>query len=273
MLYGAGEEIVYKTPDTYLSQLLWDIKPLFYLGTDMGFSRVNPLAGWGVALGLSLKFGLPGEVGIMEDRDWQSDDHNHVTDFSSHENNIQGAVILDITAGVTLPIASRLVLGVYLGFSYMRFSWAAENGYYQYEDTRWAEIPIYGPVISYSQTWFIFFPGLSLSVPFLKLFSWEARFAITPLLFCFAEDDHFARQLRFRDRLEHQGLFLEPALSLTVSPRPNLDISLSVSYRYLGARGYSEAQNATGNGSYVEAGNAGASFSALDAGLSVKIRF
>ncbi|MDR2518507.1 MAG: omptin family outer membrane protease [Spirochaetaceae bacterium] len=276
ILYGAGEEIVYKTGNTYLSQLLWDMKPLFYLGTDIGFSRSNPLEGPGVMLGLSMKFGLPGETGVMEDRDWQSGADNRLTNFSSHENKTQGAFIFDVTAGATLPVASRLVLGFYLGFSYMRFSWAAENGYYQYESTQWAEIPLYGPAISYSQTWFIFFPGVSLKAPFLKLFSCTLSFAATPLLFGFAEDDHFMRRLRFQDRLEHLGLFLEPEISFAVSPRPRLDIALSVSYRYLGyARGASRVQDTdpAGNGAYEDAGSAGAGFSALDAGLSVKIRF
>jgi outer membrane protease len=276
MLFGAGEEIVYKTGDDYLSQLLWNMRPLFYLGTDLHFSRINPLERWGFTLGLSLKFGLPGETGVMEDRDWQSADHARLTNFSSHENHTRGAFILDAAAGVTVPFFSRLILGFYLGFSYMYFSWAAENGYYQYEDTQWTKTPLYGPAISYSQEWLVFFPGVSLTVPFLTRFSFSAGFAATSLLFCSAQDDHFQRQLRFQDTLTHRGLFLEPKASFTFSPRPKLDLTLSASYRYIrGLRGNSESlyTGQSASGAFEDSGNAGAGFTALDAGLSVKIRF
>ena len=79
VLYGQGEEIVYKTSgeDRYLSELLWDLKPLFYHQSALDFGKTRPLRGPGFWGSLSLRLGIPAGSGNMEDRDWL----NRETDF------------------------------------------------------------------------------------------------------------------------------------------------------------------------------------------------
>jgi outer membrane protease len=98
LLIGQSEEIVYKyiDQDDKLSQLLWDLKPMAYLGSALSFSRSNPLSGFGAALDLSVKFGLPLASGFMEDRDWRNADPGQLTDFSTHEAYLGGG---DLDAG------------------------------------------------------------------------------------------------------------------------------------------------------------------------------
>jgi outer membrane protease len=285
--YGQGEEIVYKTPDndTYLSELLWDMKPLFYAGLGLACAQTNPLEKWGGFVSLSLKFGIPGKTGVMEDRDWISPSHSRVTHFSSHDNYTQGALLLDISGGLSFPVVSKVLIKAYLTFSYMRFVWDSQNGYVQYgtpqEGTDYdpwnpslPKTPLYGPAISYIQEWFIAAPGIGADVPFLKIFSAGVTFHITPLLWCFARDEHFSRNLEFSDQTAF-GLLLEPKVGFTFSPLPKLDIALAAGYRrILGSRGatYSRTTGLNGSENFIKNGSAGAGYWALDLGLSVKVR-
>ncbi|MDR0450590.1 MAG: omptin family outer membrane protease, partial [Treponema sp.] len=66
---GQGEEIVYRSErsGTYLSELLWDIKPLVYSGLVLDVSQKKSP---GFFYSVSLKFGFPMMSGLLEDRDW-----------------------------------------------------------------------------------------------------------------------------------------------------------------------------------------------------------
>jgi outer membrane protease len=72
---GQSEEIVYPPPNhpaELYSQLLWDIVPVFYYGFSLDFSRAQPLEKWGFFATFSLRNGIPGKSGKLEDRDWLS---------------------------------------------------------------------------------------------------------------------------------------------------------------------------------------------------------
>ena len=58
MLYGHAEEIVYKYPKKaqYLSELLWDLKPLFYIGIAADLGPRNPFQNSGLIAAGSFKF-------------------------------------------------------------------------------------------------------------------------------------------------------------------------------------------------------------------------
>jgi outer membrane protease len=187
VLLGHAEEIVYKNSyeDTYLSQLLWDLKPMVYLGSALSLSRADPLAGLGAAADLSIKFGLPILSGTMEDRDWQNKtDPGMLTDFSSHNAYIQGAMLLDLSGGISIPIASTVVIKPLVSFSYMRFSWIGKDGYGEYRKTvggvyidDWDKVTWQGTVISYDQNWIIFSPvGLGVFWPVRRSLSLDFRF-------------------------------------------------------------------------------------------------
>lgn len=290
ILYGQGEEIVYKyqDKDTYWSQLLWDMKPLFYVGSSLHVSRTNPLEKWGFGADLALKLGIPNKTGVMEDRDWLAVDHDGLTHFSSHDNYTQGAFLLDFSAGISIPFASMVLLKAYGGLSYMQFSWAAQDGFTQYApgsygtyepwDDSIAKTPVYGPTISYLQEWLIFTPGISLYVPFLRFFSIELFFNIGPVIFCNDRDDHLLATKRYQ-YVEHmsRGLLLEPRVEFAFSPHPRLDLSLYLAYRSIsGSRGesWSRYTGTTADGILFKTStDAGAGYSALDAGFSLGIWF
>ncbi|MDR1956502.1 MAG: omptin family outer membrane protease [Treponema sp.] len=284
-LYGQGEEIVYKDADTdtYYSQLLWDMKPLWYAGASLDFSRSNPLEGLGFFSTLTLKFGIPTQTGTMEDRDWLAD-NGALTNFSSHANYTQGALLLNLSRGISVPLAARVVLKLYWSLSYMAFSWASQDGFLQYAEKKsdgtyepWDEslpkTPIYGPAIAYSQRWLIIAPGLAVQVPLSPGFIVAASFQISPFIWCCDQDDHFSRSIQFIDQTAG-GIFLEPQVAVTVVPLPNLNLSLYGAYRYIsGSRGDTEAKNTTtGKLFFRSTGMAGTGYAALDLGLALKIR-
>ncbi|MHB9292539.1 hypothetical protein Holit_01640 [Hollandina sp. SP2] len=289
-LYGQGEEIVYlkETSDTYLSQLLWDMKPLFYAGAALNFSRINPLERPGFFTDLSLKFGIPDKTGVMEDRDWMNkidSINDDLTHFSSHNNYTQGAFLLDCSVGISLPIAGRLALKGYADVSYMYFSWASQDGFTQYAsegssggyDAWDAAIPKskhYGPAINYRQEWIILTPGLALHIPFPYGLRLMLDLRVSPWIWCVALDDHFLTEKQYSDHTSYGGLLFEPRGQIAFAPHARLELSLSLGYRSIqGLQGPTYTRN-TGktSGLVIQNGSGGTGYLALDTGLSVKIR-
>jgi outer membrane protease len=282
-LYGRGEEILYKYPgeEIQLSQLLWNIKPLFYYGAALDFSRIRPLEKPGFFSSLSLKFGFPGKTGIMEDRDWLTP-QDELTNYSLSDNYTNQALLLDLLLGLSLPLGSRGLIKLSWSFSWMSFHWTGRDGYVRYspnentplEDSV-APSPLYGPSITYSQKWFLTSPGLAVEIPIPPRFRVNFSFQISPLLFCFARDDHVMRSLEFQDYVSG-GLYLEPRGDFVFSFRERFELSLYASYRHIrGARGESYGRSTGPGGSaffYKSAEDAGAGWYALDSGLSFKVR-
>ncbi|MDR0568154.1 MAG: omptin family outer membrane protease [Spirochaetaceae bacterium] len=284
LLAGRAEEIVYASSDSdeRLSQLRWDIQPLFYAGMGLHFSRINPLEKWGIFADLSLRFGIPAKTGSMEDRDWQAED-GHLTNFSSHTNYTEGAFLLDFAPiGFSFPIFSLIVCKVYPVFSFMYFSWASKDGYIQYEQyntdayTSWEKRSYTGPVINYTQQWLIISQGIGVWAPFLKIFSASLAVQIGTAIQCIARDDHFLRNMRFIDTA-YWGFYLEPKGEFVFAPHPRARIGLSAGYRlingsrgasYTGSTGLDLPEEFTSSES-----TAGAGYGAFDIGLSVELRF
>lgn len=280
-LFGHGEEIVYKYPGTeiWLSQLLWNIKPLFYYGAALDFSLKRPREKPGFFSSLSLKSGFPGKTGIMEDRDWLSS-KDDLTNYSQSDNYTSQAVLIDFLLGLSLPLKLPAYIKLFWASSWMSFQWIGRDGYVQYSDGETPlddsveKYPTYGPSIAYSQNWLLFSPGLALGIPLFSRFRADLSFQISPLIFCFARDDHLLRALEFRDYVSW-GLYLEPRGDFTFSFRERFELSLHVSYRYVrGGHGESYGRS-TGQGTgffYKYTEDAGAGWYALDSGLSFKVR-
>jgi outer membrane protease len=286
LLYGEGEEIVYGAPSgaAYLSQLLWDMKPLFYFGAGVSLAVKNPSWPVGLYTGLSVKAGFPGTSGSMEDRDWLDDDNQYLTNFSTHTNNTISALFLDYDLGVSIPIRLKgtytMDLTVFGRLSWMNLEWLARDGYTQYGshttgstdygpwDPSLPKNAHSGPAIRYRQTWLMVAPGVTLDFPVLNLFSIGVSFTVSPLIWASAEDFHLIRNLQFND-YPRWGISLEPRLEFVYSPGDRLALSLYASYRYIsGARGDIYQNN---NPLLRTLGGAGAGYNALDAGLSLNI--
>ena len=268
-LYGQSEEIVYKPDgDTYLSELLWDVKPLFYWGLALNFAQENPLENFGFFTNLSIKFGIPADTGSITDRDWlpEEDLNAHLTNFSTNDNFTQNALLLDFNAGISFPIASRFALKLYASVSFMDFSGKGTDGYQKYESDNWEKKSFKGEVINYKQQWAIFGLGLSAYFPFATYFALNASFAASPLVYCVAHDTHLYSNItpgatdgQFYDHVSG-GFFLEPQGEFVFSPLKKLSLSLSFSYRLMkGAKGGHT--------------DTGAAYSATDTGFSIKMKF
>jgi outer membrane protease len=284
ILYGQGEEQVYRSgkSDDLLSQLLWDLKPLCYGGMKLEFARRNPLAGFGLFGTLSLKFGFPMGTGIMEDRDWKGPAWEY-SNYSRHNALSNGALILDLAAGPSIPLGSVLAFRPSLGFSYSRFSWTGQDGYYRYgvktggvhaplQDSDPA-IPVSGRVVSYSQDWFFMPLGFSLLVMPGRRFSGALWFYAGPVFKFRGLDEHHHTFQQYKDEAEG-GWFLEPGGEFRFSFRERFSLRVYGSWRRLAAQPYGEIHSRSiGGGKWDFLGNtAGGLFQAMDLGLGFEVR-
>ena len=289
ILYGQGEEIVFKYPkgDQYLSQLLWDIKPLIYFGMEFNLLPGGTFPGNGFIAAGAIKFGLPIRTGAMENRDWQYPDNENLTNYSWHEAYSQGSVLVDIFAGYSWALNDSLALDFFGLFSLMHFSWMSENGYYQYLEAEngiyipgqiWHEglpkISTFGPGIRYIQNWIIFSPGITLRGRIDQHITTGIGINYSPLVFCIARDDHLLRDIIFWDSL-FLGHYVDANGALNIITNRGMEFSLTLSYRLItGLRGPSfQARTGTNqSGRPIRStSDAGAGFSALDMSLAMKI--
>jgi outer membrane protease len=295
MFWGKAKEILYKDPDTRtpVSQLLWDFKPLVYAGTDLEFGPRDAFTKNGVSAGVSLKFGFPFVSGIMEDRDWAAPDEDYLTNYSRHDALSNGIFMVDLSAGFSWPILSRMTIRVYGEFSYHRFSWTSEDGYIQYPsdssgylyDQPWTpdlpKDPVYGTGITYTQNWLMFSPGFSFGLKLSRYFFVSSFAAWTPFIYAVCIDDHLLplsisnRYIRGEDYLTG-GFSAKAGLSVSFTPREGFEFVLSAGFRNIsGPRGDSYNINMgidTGGSSSLSTYEGGAGLLVLDTAFSAKIR-
>ena len=288
VLYGHAEEIVYKYPgeDQYLSELLWDLKPLVYFGLGLDFGPRDPFKRHGFTADGSVKFGLPMNTGIIEDRDWGPESHNdYLTHYSRHDAVSGFTLTAELSAGFSWRLTDFLALGAYGEFTYMRYTWDAKDGYAQYAGTdihgdyyHWSgDISKYytsGVGIKYAQNWFILSPGISLAGRLGKYFTLRGDICYSPLIYSVNRDDHVNKRLIFWD-YPALGHHVYGGGKFTFAPSDNLDLELSVFYRLIkGSRGRSYEQSADpGSFAYQSSSDsAGGGFSALDISFAVKVR-
>jgi outer membrane protease len=286
-LYGHAEELVYpvKTKADLLSLLLWDMKPVFYYGFLMDFSPVKPLEKRGFFFGLSMKSGIPGPSGVMEDRDWQSIENTELTNFSSHDNITKELFLLDFSTGYSFPFFNALIVKTFINISYMNFLFDGENGYRTYAKDLGSgkygpianapKVPMSGKLISYSQEWFYTTPGISLGYGYKDFLLAEISFMITPLVLCADHDEHYYNidgGTEYRDNMKG-GIMIEPGFRFSYTISKWLGISCDISWRYVsGTRGPTYSRSPIGTGFFKPAGEAGAGLSILNTALLLKVR-
>ena len=166
------------------------------------FSQNDPMPEPGVFGALSVKFGIPAGSGVMEDRDWLAPGAE-LSNFSRHDNLTEGAMILDLAVGLSIPAWNIMTFRFSLGLSYTRFSWSARDGYYRYaEDAAGNPLPLTasvpavsmsGTVLSYSQDWLALPLYLRVSLFPTRLFSGVIFCGAGPVLHFWGADNHYAR--------------------------------------------------------------------------------
>lgn len=291
-LHGQARSLVFRDGgNQYLSELLWDLKPLFYVGLAVEFGPRDPFQRHGFIGATSIKFGIPRRSGTHENRDWLNPNADWLTHYSRHDLYSRRAILLDASAGYSWPLTDFLALSAFMEFSFMHFFWSGRGGFVQYPDDSlylnfppWSsdlpKVYLSGEVIRKTQNWFVFAPGFSLTWRINELFSLRGNFSYTPLIFCYARDDHLLRSKTFWDYLFF-GHYINGGAAFIFSPpnTNNLDISLSLSYRRIsGTRGTTREVYHENVGT-IPAGrtrtfidSAGAAFSAMDISLAARIR-
>jgi len=286
--YGHAEEIVYPPPGAkapLYSLLLWEMKPVFYSGLLMDFSPVRPMERWRFFSGLSMKFGIPGPSGVMEDKDWMSKENADLTHYSRHDNITKEIFLFDFSAGVSFPFFNALLVKTFVNISFMNFKFNGENGYITYArdlgDGKYAPIDDNpkeesfsgrGKVIGYRQQWFFAAPGVSVGYGYRNYFLAEIYFMVSPLVFCTGLDEHIERNIQFKDNLSG-GCLLEPGFKFSFSAGKWIGISCNISWRYInGTRGPSYNRTPIGSGKYIQEGEAGSGLSILNASLLLKVK-
>jgi outer membrane protease len=290
---GQVKELVYP-PSGYkaalLSELVWDIKPVFYYSLLLDFSQRQPLDKWGFFSNISLKNGIPGKSGKMEDRDWMSAENDELTHFSTHDNYTNELFFADVSAGFSFPLGGRLLLKPYMTLSYMRFNFSGQFGSGTY--ARVTGTGVYAPiddspdyvsfsdwekVINYSQNWLVIAPAVSLGYYFLNYFYAELLFKASPWVFCAALDEHlipdrYSKTHQYRDYVRG-GIFLEPAARFSFFAGKRLELSQEFSWQYInGTKGETWAGSPIGTNDYFQQGEAGAGLSIFHTGIYLKIR-
>jgi outer membrane protease len=285
LLYGHAEEIVYPT-DTkgeYLSQLLWNMKPLFYYGLAADISRTDLMKKWGWFSDVSLKYGIPGKSGVLEDRDWMSAVNSDLTHFSSHDNYTRELLLIDFSLGLSFPVKKWFWVKAFGNVSYMLFRFSGEDGSGKY--ARWIQQGAYKPiddspqiyefsgkVINYTQEWLIISPGISAGTRFMRFFSFEFLFLISPLLFCTDLDEHLTSKVQYKDYMQW-GIFLEPRGVFSFFPANWAELSLELGWRYItGTRGETYINSYGKDDYFPGTAEAGAGLSLFEAGLFFKFR-
>jgi outer membrane protease len=287
MLYGTSYEIVYYSPSgrRYLSELQWNLKPLFFAGLSAAFAPRNPLDRIAFFAELEIKMGLPGKTGVTEDRDWFPivSPPGSLTHFSSHENYARAAFLADLGGGVSFPLGHSAAVKLSLDLSYMFFKHEAWDGYIQY-GPNYYDPPQYEPWNSsfekkslsglgmdYTQHWFIASPGIAFVVPG-KSVSFSIFVAASPAVICVAFDNHF-----WRDLLTHElmfgGFFFETEVNFFFAFSESLGIGLSVSYRTISETRGDRFDTENGIDTPWIRDVAGAGYKAIQGKAAFRIRF
>ena len=270
IIYGETEEVAYRDNSwNYLSQLLWQMKPVMLPGLDIHYDWRES-----IFVNASFKFGIPGKWGNMEDRDWMMPQSDWITHFSFHDNKTERAILADLEFGKTFSFRSYLGLNVFLSYRFMFFSFTASRGTFLYPESGGGHFYWTGndKMALYEQTWHVLSPGVSFYGVFNKYFDIEILLNVTPLVLANTLDRHLLRGLKIYDKNLFPAFYIEPGLLFSFKANPSLILALSLNYRNISF--------ARGDSIYVESGmpdetyrdTGGAGYNALSVSLGAKIK-
>jgi len=281
LMSGEIEEIVFinGVSDEKISQLNWQIKPLFYAGLDLNYGWQKNDSRISLFSNASFKFGFPAKTGTMEDRDWMEYSGGNyypaypwLNFYSEHENRTKLAFLAGLDFGVAFKLVHDLKIKAFLSYNIMFYSWEAFGGSHLYP-------PGYMPnshdtwnssekIITYKQFYNIISPGVSFYGEFNRLFNAEVSFKITPLVFIAAEDNHIKNSTVYKDK-PLWGVFIEPELIFSFNASKLITVYMSYSYRGIfGSRGKSVGYVGGKTEQYGD--SAGAGYSAHNTAVAVK---
>ena len=272
LVYGQAFELVYPTAKDgkLLSELIWDMKPVHYMGAQLDFNLRDLMSGPGFFASASFKAGFSGDSGAMEDRDWISQNNAELTHFSSHTNKTNDFYWLDIILGASLPVKQYFYIKPFFSGSWMHFSFTGRDGYGNYPSGNESFEGF--EVIRYKQDWVLIATGFYIGTNILSPFSFDLSFQISPFAYCNAYDNHLMRSPPDPDTfwdITFNGFYIEPRANISFKYK-NIGLSLEAAYCYIGkTRGLSYYK--IGNGNFIQSGNAGASLALFDTRFLFKL--
>jgi len=300
-VHGQALEFVYPSSNNLkseiLSELRYDMKPVFYLGLQVDFGLTNLMKSPGFFSSIIFKAGFSGDSGFHENRDWRSTENDALTDYSVHTNKTREFFWLDAALGVSIPIESLFYIKPFFSGSWMRFAYTGRDGYGLYaRGKKYDEFgnpipdssmfptmffpiddnPVYysyegRDVIRYQQEWLLLAIGFSVGTDFFSPFSLDLSFQISPFTYCAAMDEHLTTNVTYLDYTSF-GFFFEPKGNISIAIN-KIDLSLAFTYRYI-AKTRGQSYFRTGStGSFWPNGEAGAGLSVMDLRFLVKYRF
>jgi hypothetical protein len=270
-----------------MSQLLWDIKPVIYSGVEFEFGPRRPFTMNGFTASAAAKFGFPMNSGIIEDRDWLDGDDIFVTHYSRHDAYSNYSFWIDFSAGYSWVLVSKTVFTLYAEFSYMRFSWDANDGYTQYA-TEYAQnqynpwdpsLPkrkVQGTGITYTQNWLTMAPAVYFLFQVTGFLAIGFSAAWAPFVYGVCVDEHIKRYLLFEDYLSG-GNSMKGSLELIFQAKEWMSFCLSTEGRVIrGSRGDSyetSTRDPSGEPYAVSTNGAGGGLRFLSVSISAKVQF
>jgi outer membrane protease len=280
LLHGQGEEIVFwkAGSDRKLSQLLYDSKPIGYAGVDLSLDWQKAGSRWGFFTDGTFKFGFPGKSGRAQDSDWTEWDYpDWLIYYSVHDNTTERAILIDANIGASFRLFDFFLLKAYLAYNFIEFAWTASGGSFLYpanDGGHRYRLDSSFEVGKYRQTWHIISPALAFYGKFNRYFDIELAFAISPFIWCDALDNHLIRNPPLDFFFDMKGgLFIEPKLVFSYTPKKFLSLSLAVSYRNISGTRGNEKYVQQGKDTIEATDRAGAGYHGFDVGLIAKFNF
>ena len=281
VLSGVSEEIVYRSSSTnnYMSQLVWSLNPLFYFGIDAAYSWRGPAdpetafekVFSGFFFDASAKMGIPGDAGVMEDRDWIRQPTWAVSHYSIHDTKTDKAVLAGLDIGKSFKLYNEFRLSVFFSYNVKYYEFYARGGTFLYPELDGGHFYDSSEenVVTYRQFWQILSPGISFYGVFNDYFNVEISFKATPLIMASSFDEHLSRTLQIINDPMYYGLFIEPGFVFSFTPVSKFMLSFSLSYTDIsGTRGNSRYRYPDNENIYRNVG--GADYSAFDIGITAK---
>jgi outer membrane protease len=282
LLAGESVEIVYRQyPDDMLSQLIWEMKPLTYLGAELGYRWQSRVSRKNVFVDASFKFGLSDITGAMQDRDWMdSAIPTWLTHYSEHNNRTKEAYLADARIGWSINPSREILeetpefesfrIKPYIAYSFKYFSFVSSGGSALHPDWRTPFLNSF-PNITYKQTWHSASLGASFYGKFNQYFDIEFILEAGPV-WCTAYDEHFYYNTEklYKSQTDTMlGISGQTAMLFSFRANDFFTVAFSLGYRFHNVWG-DLLQEKPGSPPVLYENSKGAQYSVFDIGIGFK---
>lgn len=273
--YGEINEYVY-TDGIKLSQLDWDIKPLWLFGAEVDFQYKSFITQ------LSFLAALPLNSGLMQDYDWLLLDEQ-LTNFSEHSLKTEKQINFSAFVGLEVYKNNKISIVPKIGYEYLSTVMMAYDGYYQHPDSNNNPTPMphevkewSGKAISYNQNLDLFWLSTNLSFSFNKIISAMFEIQYSPLIGALCYDYHYYQNsdayTKYVDTPKGY-VAMKYLLQFDFNITKRMSVLLNGSYFSLPKiLGNTCIQNYMSSSYYKQSSEGGTAYRAWDISLSYRIR-